>query len=138
MLTIQRVSIERKDYVINWMKLKNNNGMWCFSAEERTYTTHHFLYENSDFPTFYPETFSSPVCNLGAYRFGSPVLWWNFHGGYGTIDLFYFIYLFILFYLFAFFRVKDMVVMSCRGGHLPCALVSIILQCYHSKIWQHS
>ena len=36
---------------------------------------HHssFLYENSDFPTFYPETFSSHVCHQGAYRFGSPV-----------------------------------------------------------------
>ena len=36
---------------------------------------HHssFLYENSDFPTFYPETFSSRVCHQGAYRFGSPV-----------------------------------------------------------------
>ena len=33
-----------------------------------------FLYENSDFPTFYPETFSSCVCHQGAYRFGSPVL----------------------------------------------------------------
>ena len=36
---------------------------------------HHssFLYENSDFPTFFPETFSSCVCHQGAYRFGSPV-----------------------------------------------------------------
>ena len=37
---------------------------------------HHssFLYENSDFPTFFPATFSSRVCHQGAYRFGSPVL----------------------------------------------------------------
>ena len=37
---------------------------------------HHssFLYENSDFPTFYPATFSSHVCHQGGYRFGSPVL----------------------------------------------------------------
>ena len=37
---------------------------------------HHssFLYENSDFRTFYLATFSSPVCHQGAYRFGSPVL----------------------------------------------------------------
>ena len=36
---------------------------------------HHssFLYENSDFPTFFPATFSSRVCHQGAYRFGSPV-----------------------------------------------------------------
>ena len=39
-------------------------------------TIHHssFLYENSDFPTFFPATFSSRVCHQGAYRFGSPVL----------------------------------------------------------------
>ena len=37
---------------------------------------HHssFLYENSDFPTFFPATFNSRVCHQGAYRFGSPVL----------------------------------------------------------------
>ena len=36
---------------------------------------HHssFLYENSDFPTFFPATFSSRVCHQGEYRFGSPV-----------------------------------------------------------------
>ena len=37
---------------------------------------HHssFLYENSDFPTLFPATFSSRVCHQGAYIFGSPVL----------------------------------------------------------------
>ena len=73
MLTIQRFSIEWKDCVRNWMKLKNNNGMWCFSADKETYTTHHFCMKNSDFPAFFPETFSSRVCHQGAYRFGSPV-----------------------------------------------------------------
>ena len=34
-----------------------------------------FLYENSDFPAFFPATFSSRVCHQGAYRFGSPVLY---------------------------------------------------------------
>ena len=54
---------------------------------------HHssFLYENSDFPTFYPETFSSCVCHQGAYRFGSPVLdsqiWWKAFRGLITLTL---------------------------------------------------
>ena len=46
---------------------------------------HHssFLYENSDFPTFYPATFSSCVCHQGAYRFGSPVYLHHFkYDGY--------------------------------------------------------
>ena len=33
-LTIERFSIEWKDYVRNWMKLMKNNGMWCFSADK--------------------------------------------------------------------------------------------------------
>ena len=33
-LTIQRFSVEWKYYVRNGMKLKNNNGMWCFSADK--------------------------------------------------------------------------------------------------------
>ena len=44
-----------------------------------------FLYENSDFPTFYPETFSSCVCHQGAYRFGSPVLTRNNRSLYGSL-----------------------------------------------------
>ena len=40
---------------------------------------HHssLLYENSDFPTSYPKTFSSHVYHQGAYRFVSPVLQHN-------------------------------------------------------------
>ena len=56
------------------MKLKNNNGMWCFSADKEHTPLIIFCMKNSDFPTLYPETFSSCVCHQGAYRFGSPVL----------------------------------------------------------------
>ena len=55
------------------MKLKTT--MVC-GVFQQIKSIHHssFLYENSDFPTFYPATFSSRVYHQGSYRFGSPVL----------------------------------------------------------------
>ena len=49
--------------------------MVCGAFQQKKNILHSsFLYENSDFPTFFPATFSSRVCHQGAYRFGSPVL----------------------------------------------------------------
>ena len=73
MLPIQRFSIEWKDYVRNWMKLKNNNGMWSFTADKE-HTPLIIFVRKQWLPDFLSQTFSSRVCHQGAYRFGSPVL----------------------------------------------------------------